>query len=220
MERPVHNPLQDVLNEGWEPCAGAQQLGGSLNPPGSEYSAIVRYAGVAFSFNVLRAALETAYFPFVELTPIENDFCGWLADQVTVLHSRQYKLLDYDALAEELEEMGRRERDALVSDLEIVLSHMLKLAYEVRAIERDRNERLWKQTIAEHRHRLQDILARSGTLDSKFDEDEFKGKAYKRARQVAGIAIAQDEQPIGPSECPWSKDQILADDFFPSLADS
>jgi hypothetical protein len=213
MERPVHNPLQDSLNEGWEQYASAQQLGESLNRPSAGYSLTrVPY--------VLRGAVETAYFSFVRLTSIENDFCGWLADQVAVLHSRQYELLDYDALAEELEEMGRRERDALVSDLEVVLSHMLKLAHEVRAIDRGRNERLWKQTIAEHRHRLQDILARSGTLDSKFDADEFKGKAYKRARQLAGIAIAQDQQPIGPSECPWSKDQILADDFFPTLPNS
>lgn len=155
----------------------------------------------------------------VRLTPIEDDFYGWIGDQLTVLRSRQHELLDFDALAEELDEMGRRERDAPVSNLEIIFSHMLKLAYEPSKAARTRNERLWKQTIAEHRNRLQDILERSGSLASKFDEDDFKGKAYKRARRLAGIAIAPDQQPIGPSECPWSRRQILADDFFPTPGD-
>ena len=115
--------------------------------------------------------------------------------------------------------MGRRERDALVSNLEIIFSHMLKLAYEPSKAARTRNERLWKQTIAEHRNRLQDILERSPSLAGKFDDNDFKGKAYKRARKLAGIAIAPDLQPIGPLECPWSKRQILADDFFPSPGD-
>ena len=155
-------------------------------------------------------------FPFVRQTSIENDFCGWLADQVTVLHSRQYQLLDYDAIAEELEETGRRERDALVSDLEVALRHMLKLAYEERETERTRNERQWKLDLTEHRNRANDILDRSGSLASKFDE--FNQKAYERARRLAGIAIAADQEPIGPLECPWSKKQILDDDFFPTPA--
>ena len=166
--------------------------------------------------NTLHRALESFYFPFVELTPIESDFYGWLADQVTVLHSRQYNLIDCDAIAEELEEMGRRERDALVSDLEIVLSHTLKLAFEVREDEQLRNERAWKLSIVEHRNRVKDILERSPSLDSKFDDTDFKAKAYKRASQIAGIAIARDQRPIGPPDCPWSKEQILDDNFFPT----
>jgi hypothetical protein len=217
MERPVHrvesfpvtarNPLQDLLNEGTShfPTGQPQQLVGPL---------MLANPTLVFYANALHPALDSFYFPFVELTPIEDDFCGWLADQVTVLHSRQYEMIDCDALAEELEEMGRRERDALVSDLEVALRHMLKLANETRATEIARNERQWKLDLVEHRMRARDILERSGSLNSKFDE--FKDKAYERARKLAGIAIAPDQEPVGPLDCPWSKDKILQDDFFPS----
>jgi Domain of unknown function DUF29 len=147
---------------------------------------------------------------------VDEDFYGWLVDQAVALRARQYHLLDGDALAEELDEMGRRERDTLVSDLEVTLRHMLKLAYEKRPIERRRRERQWKLDLVEHRNRANDLLERSGSLSKDFEES--KAKAYARARRAAGIAIGPDQKPIGPLECPWSKEQILSDDFFPSLA--
>jgi hypothetical protein len=146
---------------------------------------------------------------------VDDDFHGWLVQQAQLLHDRETNLVDWDAIAEELEEMGRRERDALVSNLEIVLSHMLKLAYEVRSTERTRNERQWKLDITEHRNRIQDILERSGSLSVRMDQ--FVAKAYGRARKMAGIAIAKSQQPIGPLQCPWPQPQILDDDFFPHL---
>jgi hypothetical protein len=146
----------------------------------------------------------------------DEDFYSWLVDQAKALHSRQYSRLDCDALAEELEEMGQRERDALVSDLEVTLRHLLKLAYESRPIERRRRERQWKLDTIERRNRVSDLLDRSGSLAKDFEE--FKVKAYARARRAAGVAIAPDQQPIGPPVCPWSKEQILDDDYFPPFS--
>ncbi len=144
----------------------------------------------------------------------DEDYHAWLVEQAEALHSRQYYRVDFDALAEELEEMGRRERDALVSDLEVSLRHMLKLAYESRPIQRRWRERQWKLDTVGHRNRVKDLLERSGSLAKDFEE--FKAKAYARARRAAGIAIDPDQQPVGPLDCPWSKEQILDDDFFPS----
>jgi hypothetical protein len=145
---------------------------------------------------------------------IDDDFHGWLVEQAGMLRARQDRLLDWDALAEELEEMGRSERDALASNLEVVLLHMLKLGYERRETQRRWRERQWKVDLAEHRNRVNDILEASAGLRSKFDE--FKTKAYARARRLAGIAIGQDQRPIGPRDCPWSRDEILDDDYFPA----
>src|SRR5258708_20069305 len=41
---------------------------------------------------------------------IENDFHGWLLDQAAALRGRNNFALDYDALAEELEAMAKREQ--------------------------------------------------------------------------------------------------------------
>jgi len=143
----------------------------------------------------------------------ERDFYAWLLHQANELRSRKPDFLDWVDLAEELEEMARSERDALVSDLEVALRHMLKLTYEVRPTQRHWRERQWKLDLAEHRNRVHDRLEGSGTLNSKFEE--LKVKAYERARKLAGIAIDPSQNPVGPTECPWSKEQILDDNFFP-----
>jgi len=148
---------------------------------------------------------------------IEDDFYGWLLDQGAALRERRVASLDWDNLAEELEEKARRDRDAVVSDLEVVLSHLLKLAYERRSSERKRRERQWKLDVTEHRNRIQDLLEGSGSLESRFED--LKTKAYSRARKLAGIAIGAHQEPLGPLNCPWTKEQILDDSFFPAVSD-
>jgi hypothetical protein len=143
-----------------------------------------------------------------------EDYIEWIAQQGQALRLKQGSHLDWDGLAEELEETGQRTRDALVSDLEVVFVHMLKLGNESRPNERKRQERRWKIDLAEHRNRVADLLESSGSLRHNFEE--FKAKAYQHARKLAGLAIARDQKPIGPKACPWSNDQIFDDDFFPT----
>lgn len=148
------------------------------------------------------------------LDDVQNDYIEWISRQAQALRLKQGAQLDWDGLAEELEEMGQRTRDALVSDLEVVFVHMLKLGNEPRQNERKRQERRWKIDLAEHRNRVADLLESSGNLRRDFEE--FKAKAYRRARRLAGLALARDQKPIGPELCPWTNDQILDDEFFPS----
>jgi hypothetical protein len=149
----------------------------------------------------------------VPSTRIEDDFDGWLLSQAAALRGRQYFSLDVENLAEELEDMGALRREALRSNLVVVLVHMLKLACETRPSEKVRRERQWKLDLVEHRDRINDLLKESGTLRAEFET--FKREAYERARTRAGLAIDPDQAPIGPEQCPWSTEQILADDFFP-----
>jgi Domain of unknown function DUF29 len=149
---------------------------------------------------------------------IDDDFDGWLLDQASALRERRYFSLNWDRLAEELEDMAVLRREALRNDLTVVLEHMLKLAYEARPTQRQWAERQWKLHLAEHRDRVNDLLHNSGTLRAEFES--LKLQAYDRARKRAGLAIDPKLAPIGPEECPCSTDQILDEDFFPSLQTS
>ena len=62
------------------------------------------------------------------IVTIDDDVYGWLLSQASALRARDHFSLDWDNLAEELEEMAALRRDALQSDLEILLLHCLKLA--------------------------------------------------------------------------------------------
>ena len=89
----------------------------------------------------------------------DNDFDGWLLQQASAL---RYFSLNWDRLAEELEDMAALRRSALKSDLAVVLEHMLKLTYEKRTTRRW-SERQWKVHLAEHRDRINELLRGSCT---------------------------------------------------------
>jgi hypothetical protein len=143
---------------------------------------------------------------------IDDDFDGWLLGQASALRERRYFLLNCDRLAEELEDMAALRRGALRSDLTVLLTHLLKLEYAAKTIERGWSERQWKLDVVEHRDRVKDLLRESSTLRSEFES--LKREAYSRARKRAGLLVDPNQNPVGPEECPWSTEQILDDDFF------
>jgi hypothetical protein len=142
----------------------------------------------------------------------DDDFAAWLLDQANQLRVRKPKFIDWEQVAEELEEMSVRLRHALSSDLEIVLQHLLKLQYEPSPNEWRGRSRGWKLHATEHRNRVNDILEDSKTLRNNFAD--FLAKAYPRARQEAAIETGCLETHY-PSECPWSTAQILDTTYFP-----
>ncbi len=152
--------------------------------------------------------------PLVETTRVEDDLQAWLLEQAQLLRNRRFDLVHCEAIAEELEDMALSTERALESDLEQLLSHLLKLRYEPSENERRLRGRGWKLTVAEHRNRVSDILARSTVLENRFDE--FKVKAYSRARKLAGLVMEglPNWHAVFPAECPWSREQVVQDDDF------
>ena len=71
----------------------------------------------------------------------EQDFYTWFLDQAKALRVHQPELVDWPGLAEELEEMALRTRHELLSHLEELFAHLLKLQYESSENTRRRNER-------------------------------------------------------------------------------
>ncbi len=59
----------------------------------------------------------------------ETDFVKWAEEQAALLTERRFDLLDLDHLIEEVDDLAGRHRDALQSQLQVLLIHMLKLAY-------------------------------------------------------------------------------------------
>jgi hypothetical protein len=142
----------------------------------------------------------------------EENFSAWLLIQATELRTRKPAGIDWQHVAEELEEVAARIRHALLSDLEIALIHLLKLQFETSANEWRGRSRNWKLHAAEHRDRITDILENEQTLRNKFDE--FVDKAYPRSRRRAALEMGHKESRY-PDTCPWSIPQILDNEFFP-----
>ena len=142
----------------------------------------------------------------------DENFSDWARLQAQQLRTCKPSGIDWKHVAEELEEVAARIRHALLSDLEIVLLHLLKLHYEVSPNEWRGRSRNWKLHTAEHRNRVIDILENERALRNRLDE--FVGKAYPRARQHVTIETGHSKSRY-PDECPWSVAQILDTEFFP-----
>jgi uncharacterized protein DUF29 len=146
----------------------------------------------------------------------EADFYAWLLYQAHELRSRQPNFIAWADLAEELEEMAARTRDALTSHLEQLFIHLLKLRYEPSENERRTRGRQWKLDTMEQRNRVNDLLTGSRTLRNMYDA--LQSKAYPRARRHVEVLLGERLTEALPMECPWTVAQIQDDDFFTSPA--
>jgi transposase len=147
----------------------------------------------------------------------QTDYATWAKQQAALLRARRFTELDIEHLIDELGDMGKSERRELESRLLILLAHLLKWEYQYRTLsERWREFRgdSWRSTIVEQRKQLGVLLRRAPGLKSALDDTILSTytDAVDLATKETGLSIE-----TFPSRCPYTRDQVLDDDFYPSL---
>jgi hypothetical protein len=142
----------------------------------------------------------------------DQDFYTWTLEQARLLRERRFAELDIEHLAEEIEDMGKREARSLRSQLERLIAHLLKWAYQPEA--RPWSGNSWRASIRDAREKLQDLLSESPGLKPKLPETFVK--AY---RGGVNWAVAETNLPETrfPAQCPWSLEQALDPGFWPNV---
>lgn len=139
----------------------------------------------------------------------EQDFYAWTQQQAQFLKTGCLSKLDIGFLIEELESMGASEKRALLSRLEVLLTHLLKWQYQPAL-----QSRSWVLTIEEQRDRIKDHLDDNPSLKNPDKLQLTLAKAYK-------YALRQTEKETGlaiktfPKECQYSLEQIMDINFYP-----
>jgi len=59
-------------------------------------------------------------------TSYDSDVIAWAQEQVNLLRSGQFSLLDIEHIAEEIEDVGKSEQRELASRMAVLLAHLLK----------------------------------------------------------------------------------------------
>ncbi|MBV9859048.1 MAG: DUF29 domain-containing protein [Alphaproteobacteria bacterium] len=143
----------------------------------------------------------------------DDDFYAWTQYQADVLRTLRTRdnRLDRENLVEEVETLGRSERDAVRSQMRRILVHLLKLAYSPA-----RDPRLdWMSSIIQGRAALDDKLSQSLRRDAQ----EALPKLYSDAREQAAVELQKhgEREPAAalPATCPFSMDQILSKGWYP-----
>ncbi len=84
----------------------------------------------------------------------EGDFAAWAEAQAEALRAGRLDALDLAHLAEEIEDLSNRERDAIESHLETLVMHLLKWRYQP-----DQRSRSWEATIKVARRNIDEAVA-------------------------------------------------------------
>jgi len=143
----------------------------------------------------------------------DHDFYAWSQHQAAVLREMPVadNRFDREHVAEEIEDLGKSERDAVRSQVRRIIEHFLKLQYS--PAEQPRLG--WMRSINEARSILGDKL--SPTL--RRDVETRLVTLYEDARYAAELALrefGEEHSARGLStECPYTLDQILEKRWYP-----
>jgi hypothetical protein len=132
--------------------------------------------------------------------PYETDFHAWAFEQARRL--RAGEPIDAENIAEEMEDLGRRQQDQLLVHLDLLLTHLLKCEFQP-----SKHTRSWDLTIKEQRRRVSRLLTKMPSLKKTLTE------AIAEAYPIAVLHASRETEIVEddfPSECPYSEDEILA----------
>jgi hypothetical protein len=153
----------------------------------------------------------------------DEDFVAWSKQQADALRSAartgSNHLLDWENLAEEIEDLSKRERQDLASRISTIIEHLIKLGHS--PADEPRNG--WRQTVRRSRLEIQRILEASPSL-----RREVPNLATKEARGAVELAMEDMDSrgELSPALqqalkaksyldlFSYTPDQIL-DDWFP-----
>jgi len=135
------------------------------------------------------------------------DFYAWAREQAGLLRAGKFSQVDVENVAEELETMGRSDKREIDSRLEVLLTHLLKWQIQVNF-----RSPSWRGTILEPRRRIGKLLRESPSLRPVLDQ--LFPEAYEEARDKAANETGLPGATF-PSICPFTPEQILAEDFLP-----
>jgi hypothetical protein len=143
----------------------------------------------------------------------EDDFYAWTRYQAEVLRSMPVSdnRFDREHVAEEIEDLGKSERDAVRSQIRRIIEHLLKLAHS--PAEQPHFD--WMHSISNARSELEDKLSPA----LRRDIEATLEKLYADGRRNAALALWRFEEESAarafPEKCPFSLDEISRQDWYP-----
>lgn len=137
----------------------------------------------------------------------DEDFAVWTSETARLLRERRFEEVDIEHAAEEIEDMGKRDKRELYGRLAVLIVHLLKWKWQP-----ERKSESWRSTIATQRLEIQLILDDSPSL--RRGTPPAVSRVYARAVKAA---ISETGLPAAtfPRDCPFSPDQILDLSFLP-----
>ncbi|MCC5644065.1 DUF29 domain-containing protein [Nostoc sp. CHAB 5824] len=145
--------------------------------------------------------------PMLSPSLYETDFYAWTQEQVTLLRNEQWSQIDLQNLIEEIQSLGKQQRQELRNRFSVLIGHLLKWHYQS-----GRRSRSWLATLRIQRLDIAELLEDNPSLKPYLEE--ALRKAYLKGVE---LAVGETDLPkrTFPVECPYSLVEIMDYDFYP-----
>ncbi|MBS9383441.1 MAG: DUF29 domain-containing protein [Dolichospermum sp. BR01] len=150
----------------------------------------------------------------------EQDFNVWRETIIKKIKQQDFNDIDWEHLLLELEDMGKSEKRSFVSNLTILIAHLLKLTVQADAPEMMKGS--WYSSVTEHRFRVKKDLEENPSFENYLHEVIFI--AYADARKLAikesknaKLGVRKPEETEYPLDFPFTIEQLLDEDFYGEL---
>ncbi|AHE96416.1 hypothetical protein THERU_06765 [Thermocrinis ruber] len=148
----------------------------------------------------------------------EQDFYLWVMENLRLLKNKEYDLVDWENLLEEIEDMARRELRSLINLMAVIMEHLYKWEHfrETKCMGSK-----WKKSIISARTDIVKLFKDAPSLKAKAQEKEILQRAWedavlnltawfkwneKLALRYFGTFPKKEDFP---KECPYSFEQIM-----------
>jgi hypothetical protein len=138
----------------------------------------------------------------------DRDFLEWTARNAELLRAGRLDEADLEHIAEEIEDMGKRQRHELRSRLRVLLMHLIKWQSQP-----EKRGPSWIRTIGTQRLEIADLLRDAPSLRTVIEES-LPG-VYQETVRLAARETGIGSQAFAP-QCPLTLEQVLDSDYYPS----
>jgi len=150
----------------------------------------------------------------------EKDFYLWVLENLKLLKNKEYELVDWENLLEEIEYMARRELRSVISLMAVVMEHLYKWENYRESVGMGSG---WKKSILNARKELIDLFDEMPSLKRIAQEKESLNKAWRRAVNSLIVWFDEDEnkdlakkyfgrlptEEDFPKDCPYTFEQVM-----------
>ena len=145
-------------------------------------------------------------------TLYDTDFYQWTQETAKAIAQRDFKNIDWENLQEEIEALGRSEKREVKGLQRQLLTHLL--LYQFWAANKEYYTRGWAKEITTFRIQLEDDIEQKTMYNYFVSELD---RTYKQAKRLAAEKFKEAgfEPPSFPSQCPYTVEQLLDEEFFP-----
>jgi hypothetical protein len=150
----------------------------------------------------------------------EKDFYLWVQENLRLLKNKEYELVDWENLLEEIEYMARKELRSVISLMAVIMEHLYEWENYKESAYMGSS---WKKSILNARKELINLFDEMPSLKRIAQEKESLNKAWRRAVNSLIVWFDEDEnknlakkyfgrlptEEDFPKDCPYTFEQVM-----------